>query len=73
MGRQRMQWVRMVCTRSIFTQQVYHGRTDSSQEVPGLGTEARREAGVPHDALNGTSDREKDAGCVCFLVQERML
>jgi len=61
-----------MCFRFICTQQVYHGRADASQEAPGLGTEARREAGVPHDALNGTRDREKDAGRVCFLVQEQM-
>jgi len=38
-----------------------------------LGTEARREAGVPHDALICTIDRDKDAGRVCFLVQEWMV
>jgi hypothetical protein len=38
-----------------------------------LGTEARREAGVPYDALNCTIDRDKDAGRVCFLVQEWMV
>jgi len=52
----------VVCSRSIFTRQVYHGRADPS-----------REAAVPHDALNGTLDREKDAGRVCLLVQEWML
>jgi len=62
-----------VCSRSIFTRQVYQGRAEPSQEAPGLGTEAGQEAGVPHDALNGTIDREKDAGRVCILGQERML
>lgn len=38
-----------------------------------MGTEARRETGVPHDALNIPIDREKDAGRVCFLVHEWMV
>jgi hypothetical protein len=38
-----------------------------------LGTEARREAGVLHDVLNGSIDRVKDAGRVCLLVQEWMV
>jgi len=62
-----------MCSRFIFTPQVYHGRADPSQEAPGLGTQARREAGVPHDALICTIDRDKDAGRVCFLVQEWMV
>jgi hypothetical protein len=28
---------------------------------------------VAHEALNWTSDRDKNAGRVCFLVQERKL
>lgn len=60
-------------SRFIFTPKGYHGRADASQEALGLGTEARREAGVPHDALNGTIDRDMDADCVCLLVQERMV
>ncbi len=62
-----------MCSRFIFTSQVYHGRADPSQEAPGVGMVARREAGVLHDARNGTIDREKDAGCVCLLVQEWMV
>jgi hypothetical protein len=61
------------CSRFIFTRQEYHERADPSQEAPGLRTEARREAGVLHEARNGTIDREKDAGCVCLLVQEWMV
>ena len=30
------------------------------------------QAGEPHDALNGTIDRDKGANRVCFLIQERM-
>ena len=41
--------------------------------APGPRTGARREAGVPHGALNGTIDRHKDARRVFFLVHERML
>jgi hypothetical protein len=59
-----------MCSRFIFTQQVYHGRADTSQEAPGSGKEATREAGATHDALNGIIDCDKDAGRVCFLVQE---
>jgi hypothetical protein len=62
-----------VCFSSIFIRQVYHGKADPSQEEPGPGTEARREAGAPHGTLNGTIDRDKDAGRVCFLVQEWMV
>ena len=62
-----------MCSRFIFTQQVYHRRADASQEAPGLGTQAMREAGLPHDALNCIIDRDKDVGRACFLVQERML
>jgi hypothetical protein len=63
----------VMCFRFIFTQHVYHGRADASQEASGLGTEARREAGAPHEARNGTIDREKDAGRACLLVQEWMV
>jgi hypothetical protein len=62
-----------MCSRFIFTPPVYHGRADLSQEAPGLGTEARREAGVLPAASNGTIDRQKDAGCVCLLAQEWMV
>ncbi len=62
-----------MCSWFIITPQAYHGRADPSQEALGLGTEARREAGVSHEALNCTIDRVKDAGRVCFLVQERMV
>ena len=62
-----------MCSRFIFTRQVYHGRAGPSREAPGLGTEVRREAAVPHSALNGTIDCDKDAGRVCLLVQEWML
>lgn len=62
-----------MCSWFIFTEQMYDGRADPSQEAPGLGTEARWEAAVPHDARNGTIDRDKDAGRVCFLVQEWMV
>ena len=53
----------------------YHAAiTDvKKREAPGSGTEAGREAGVPHDALNCTSDGGKDAGRVGFLVLERMV
>jgi hypothetical protein len=61
-----------MCLRFIFISLDYHGRTGPSQEAPSLGTEVRREAGVPHDVLNCNSDRKKEAGCVCLLVQEWM-
>ena len=61
----------VVCSRSIFTRQVYHGREDPSREAPGLQTEASREAGASHGKLNGTID--KDARRVFFLVHKRML
>jgi hypothetical protein len=49
-----------MCSWFICAQQVYHGRAGPSQEAPGLGTEARREASVPQDTLKGTIDRDKD-------------
>ena len=32
----------------------------------------RGQTGEPHDARNGTIDREKDASSVCFLIKEQM-
>jgi hypothetical protein len=68
-GRQRMKQARHVLQVHLHTQ-VYHGRADPSREAPGLQTEAKREAGVPHDSLNCTTDREKDVGRVFFLFQK---
>jgi hypothetical protein len=57
-----------------------HRHTTSVAQQDGLATDRiwtddgkRRQAAEPHDALNGMIDREKDAGPVCFLVQERMV
>jgi len=38
---------------------MYHGKVDSSQEVPGQGTKARREASAPPGALKCTINRDK--------------
>ena len=62
-----------MCSRSIFTRQVYHQRPELLQETPGQGTEARREAGAPHRARNCTIGRDKNVRRVCFLVHERMV
>jgi len=55
------------------TPAVYHRKVQHTRQAPGPRTGARREAGVPHGALNGTIDRHKDARRVFFLVHERML
>ena len=57
-----------------------HQHTISVAQQDGPSTDStwtgggkRRQRGEPHDALNGTIDREKDASRVCFLIQERMV
>jgi hypothetical protein len=57
-----------------------HRHTTSVAQQDGLSTDRiwtddgkRRQRGEPHDVLNGTIDREKDASRVYFLIQERLV
>jgi len=54
-GRQNTQRVGPACAASG-TPDVYHQRAQHTREVPGSGTEARREAGAPHGVLHCTID-----------------
>ena len=57
-----------------------HRHTTSVAQQDGLSTDRiwtddgkRWQIGEPHDVLNGSIDREKNASRVCFLIQERMV
>ena len=58
-------------TRLLFSERMSEVASTPSQEVPDLGTEDRREAGVPQVTLKGTIDRDKGVCCVCFLARGR--